>query len=478
MWIILISAVLAAVVPAIIWVILHLNEEQSQKPAPTCTPQAGCDLDEKPDDVGVLRREPSLYAASATCDLLGVVDVPCAVIARVLEHCEDSSTRWRAAAACKCWLEASKGATAVVTTRVGSDEDVVALCAALASREVTGLRFVGAGRTLSPPHLADVLHRLPPWIKELDLTACPVTDGDLCCCEHKEPLCGAPAMAARLSCESMSGSSRETTHAPVPGARSPFAFRLASLDVSMTGFGDGCVECFLVPTAQSLRVLKVAHCAALSELGLSSIASACRRLETLDVSYLPNVQTGLSIPDLLRANAGTLQELDLSGLPVTDVHVDLITSHLLRIAALRLFGCKLVTAQAVGRLLSKNTLQVLDIGLCQQLSTSWGESGCDVALFNDGTARLRRLGLYRTCTPAMLRALVRSDIRHSLRSLDIRACDSLGDGDIPSLCELRALRSLEIQGTRLTAIHDLQSRLPECEVTRRSRKGLRSSWRG
>lgn len=356
-----------------------------------------------------------------------------ALVSMVFGHL-DCRSRWVSAAVCKTWCDAAEGALAALD-RLGDPDQLLRL---LSARRVHGIELLGLARAEVTVAALQMLLSSIPSLQVLRLARCAAMSDDVCLRDS------------------------------LP--------ELTELDISLTKASEACLDALLRNSGRSLRRL----CLAQSRVTTLEGIAACTALESLDISYLalPHVA---SLGEVLTASRRTLAAVDLSGLPIDADDVELVGRTLSRLARLRIFGCKRVTAASIRTLLrTAARLTALDVGLCPRLVSELAE---DEAFAPPQACRLVELGFFQALAPSrapptlampVLAHLASSAHAATLTSLDLRAT-SLTDDDLCELGALRALRRLDLGGSlhlgsASASLERLESALPRCEVVRRRQR--------
>ena len=459
----ILTITLSLLLAALLWMMLRCASQDTSR-------SAGIDdFSMKEADTEELPGKPLWHPIEGTagmrgCDVLATSDF----VDHVLSFLT-ASERWRAAAVSHVWYEASRGGIAGVSALVG---DVSQLSNCLASRQATGLELLGRScKLLSAEGLVALLQRLPPTVRVLRLARC-------------------------------SAVSDETINSTSLGG---FAHALTVLDLSLTKASDDALEALLNgPSGRSLEWLCLSH-SKVGDVGVCCLASRCRALEHLDLSYLERLAyLADDFGTLLRTSRRTLISLDLSGLAfVDDDHIEIVVSTLSRLQTFKLFGCRRVTAGGIRLLLGRAAcLRSLDLGHQSALVADMAES--QLLLEAPQACRLAELSLVQSIKPpplnlrlgrgpgpagapstppppshSLLVQLAASPHAATLTVLDLRATPlALDHAELAAFGRLAALRRLELEGSLHLAseagIERLEALLPSaCELVRKRAREAR-----
>jgi hypothetical protein len=499
LWAMIVAAIASAVLPALIFVVIFAwpggqTDAAIYKP-PTAEQAAAAQAASE----GRRRRAAARAAACPTCVMAGT-HVPFELVERMLALVDEPATRWYAAAVCRCWREACKGGVAVVSARepLRARGGELALARVLRAREATGLELVGSARAIEAgPLRALVFGPLrPPLLTSVSLAhVLAASDASLAAADDGGGD-GVDDDRGGYDDECRFYGSDEDGDASDGTPREPPRAPLESLDLSDTLAGDGALRALVgrAGNGHALRCLRLARCARLSEHGLSALAESCSALRELSLRFCAGLPACVALAPLLQRNGGSLESLDLSGLPLTDSQCAVLAQACAQLVELKLFGCAQLSADGAAALLLLPRLRALDLGNCAQLAavakgeaasadaaaraarllariappppTAAGEEGSNVVRAPVASP-LRCLGLFRVGSDELLAALAAGPLAATLADLDLRGCMRATERGVESLRGLRALRALELQASSLSSkagLALLAAALPGCEL--------------
>ncbi|CAN1200427.1 F-box/LRR-repeat protein 3 [Linum perenne] len=211
-------------------------------------------------------------------------------------------------------------------------------------------------RVLRPDFIFSLLRTFAN-VEELDLSVCPrVDDGTLTLLLDRPPWNLTGLNLSRANGMSFKGLALIASACP----------KLERLDVSYNcRLGDR--EAAAISCIVSLKELKMDKCLEVSDVGLVKIAVGCHKLETLSLKWCIEISDlGLN---LLCVKCCNLKALDISYLKVTNESIRSIAS-LSKLEGLTMVGCPLVNDSGLGFLSRSYSLKEIDISRCEGVSSS------------------------------------------------------------------------------------------------------------
>ncbi len=232
---------------------------------------------------------------------------------------------------------------------------------------------------------------------------------------------------------------------------------LSRLNLSQTRIGDHGLR--QLKNAPAISDLNLRYAELITDEGISALKT-WKHLKRLDLE-------GTKITDntLQHLSALTsLEVLNIGYVLVTDSGVEALAS-LSNLRELTLGGNKLTDA-GLQPLRQLPNLTYLDLGGEQREDSGiWSVSFAQPGLEAIATLKhLRRLRLEDTMITA--RGLVTIGSLPQLESLDLHDCERIGDDAVPILASMRALRSVDLTGTKITAagLEKLRRAKPDCRI--------------